>query len=74
VREGRHHDSIEVRDDRLEGFGLGRWRCRKLTLDVAGFRAGHHGQRAGARAIVGDPVDEAVAGGAKLFGGHRGRL
>ncbi len=45
VREGRHDDAIEVRDDRLEGFGLDRRRCRQLTLDVAGFGAGHHRQR-----------------------------
>jgi hypothetical protein len=74
VREGRHDDSIEVRDDCLERFRLDRRRCRKLTLDVAGFGAGHHRQRGGAGAVVGDPVDNAVTGGAKFFGGHRGRL
>ena len=63
------------RDDRLEGFGLRRAAMAgSCVLTSPGSVRAITGQRGDARAVVGNPVDDAVAGGAKLFGGHCGRL
>ena len=73
VGEAGEEDAIEVGEDGTDGFGIAGRVGGKGGADLAGHSAGHDGAIGDGSAIVGDKVDDLVAGPAELFGCHRGK-
>ena len=63
-------DPLEVGQDLGEGLGLVRGLRGQRGPDLAGAHLRGHGELRHPLAVVGDPVDEGVAGGAELLGRH----
>ena len=70
VGEAGHDDSVEIGQDRVEGFGLLRRIGGQGRLDFARRGSRHHGAFGDGGAIVGDAVDDLVAEVAKFFRRH----
>jgi hypothetical protein len=68
--EAGHDEVVEFGEDGGEGLGLVRWRGGQAGGDVAGLVRALDGAAGQAGVVVGKPVDELVAVGAELFGGH----
>ena len=68
----RHHDPVEIRQHGGKRFGLFRRGDGQLAQDLSGLDRGLHGAFTPRQtlAILGDPLDEGVAGVAKLIRCH----
>ena len=70
VRDPRHDDPVEVRQHRFHVLRLLRGVGGEPRPDLPGLHLGHHRPTRDALAVVGDPVDQAVAQAAELIRGH----
>jgi hypothetical protein len=67
-----HDDPVQIVDDVREWLRVGGRVRRQLLPDVAGLGARHHRSRTNRCAVVGNPVDDLVAGYPKFFWCHPG--
>lgn len=67
-----HNDLLEIAQHRGEFLRCLRRAARKGLPDLTRTDLGSNGQAGDALAMIGDPVDESVTGGAELLGRHTG--
>lgn len=68
--DARHDDPVEIGEDVGERLGLFGGVGREGGADLTGLDLGGDREGRDALAVVGDPVDEFVGGGAELLGRH----
>src|SRR5262249_38634869 len=73
VEQSRQHDLIEVVEDGRKWLRVVRRAAGQTPLDVARFDRGHHRSCGGSGSIIGNPIDEPMAGHAEFVTCHGGQ-